>query len=124
MNTVSLPVSRTRGIVVWVLRILLAALFLFAGVSKLLGLGNMVSEFETVGLGQWFRYLTGILEIIGVVSILAPRVSVYGAVLLLCIDVGAFVAQVTRLHGDWIHTIVIGAALVAVIFLQQGLRRA
>jgi uncharacterized membrane protein YphA (DoxX/SURF4 family) len=124
MNTVSLPVSRSRVITSWVLRILLAGLFLFAGTSKLLGLGTMVSEFETVGLGQWFRYLTGVLEIIGAVSILTPRVSVYGAALLLCIDAGALVAQVTRLHMDWIHTIVIGAMLVAVIVLQRGSRRA
>jgi putative oxidoreductase len=35
------------------------------------------------------------------------------------VDVGAFFAQILFLHQDWIHPIVIGAVLVALIYLQR-----
>jgi hypothetical protein len=83
-----------------------------------------VQEFETVGLGQWFRYFTGVLEVGGAVATLVSAVSPLGAVLLLLIDAGALVAQVATLHMDWIHPIVIGAALVALIYLQRDALKA
>ena len=52
-------------------------------------------------------------------GILVPSVSVFAAILLLAVDAGAFVAQVAILHMDWIHTIVIGAILGTVIYLQR-----
>jgi putative oxidoreductase len=120
MDGVAISPSRTSTIVLWVLRVLAAALFLFAGFMKLAGHPTMVQEFDLVGLGQWFRYLTGVLELVGGVAILVPSVSVFGAILLLVVDVGAFIAQVSILHMDWIHTIVVAAILGAVIFLQRG----
>ncbi len=111
-----------KTIALWVLRVLLAALFLFAAYMKLSGNPQMVAEFETVGLGQWFRTVTGLLELVGSIAILIPATSILGAGLLLCVDSGAFVAQVAVLHMDWIHTIVIGALLAVTIWLQTGKR--
>ncbi len=110
------PVAR---ISIWVLRVLMAALFLFAAAMKLTGQPAMVAEFDTVGLGQWFRYVTGLMELAGGVLVLIPRRSVLGAGLLLMVDAGAFVAQVAVLRMDWIHTVVIGALLVALIVMQR-----
>jgi putative oxidoreductase len=124
MTTATLPASRGKTIALWSLRILVAALFLFAAVMKLSGQPMMIEEFNTIGLGQWFRLLTGALEAAGAVAILLPSVSVFGAILLLAVDAGAFVAQITILHVDWIHTVVIGALLATVIYLQRDqLRR-
>lgn len=120
MTTATLPASSGKTIVLWVLRILMAALFLFASFMKLTGKPDMVAEFDTIGLGQWFRYLTGLIEVVGGVGILVPSVSVFAAILLLAVDAGAFVAQVSVLHMDWIHTIAIGAILATVIYLQRG----
>jgi putative oxidoreductase len=108
------------NIVIWVLRVLMAALFLFAAFGKLSGLPMMVQEFDAIGLGQWFRYFTGGIEVVGAVALLVPTVSAFAAVLLLLIDIGAFVAQLAVLHVDWIHPIVIGAILVALIYLQRA----
>jgi len=119
MTAAALPASRSKTIVLWVLRVLIAALFLFAGFMKLTGQPMMVEEFGTIGLGQWFRYFTGALELAGAIAILLPSVSVFGAIVLLAVDVGAFVTQIAILHGDWIHTIVIGAIIAAAIYLQR-----
>ncbi len=104
---------------IWGLRVLMAALFLFAAAMKLTGQPAMVAEFATVGLGQWFRYVTGLMELAGGVLVLIPRRSVLGAGMLLMVDAGAFVAQVAVLHMDWLHTVVIGALLVALIVIQR-----
>ena len=119
MTSAVLPASRSMTIVLWILRILMAALFLFASYMKLSGNPAMVAEFDAVGLGQWFRYFTGALELAGGIGILVPSVSVFAALVLLAVDVGAFITQIAVLHGDWIHTVVIGAILGAVIYLQR-----
>jgi putative oxidoreductase len=105
-------------IILWVLRVLMAALFLFAALMKLTSQPMMIAEFEHVGLGQWFRYFTGAIELIGGIGVLMPRFSPFAALLLLLVDAGAFVAQATMLHMDWIHTIVIGLILGTLVYLQ------
>ena len=119
MTDVSAPASGLRKIGLWALRILVAGLFLLPGFMKLIGQPMMVQEFETVGLGQWFRYATGLLEVIGSIMVLIPTVSALGGCLLLLVDVGAFVAHVTVIHTDWIHTIVIGIVIGLLIYLQR-----
>jgi putative oxidoreductase len=111
--------SRAMNIALWVLRVLMAALFLFAGFAKLSGQPQMVESFGLLPVGQWFRYVVGLMGIVGAVAVLVPAVSGLGALLLLVVDVGAFFAQILYLHEDWIHTIVIGAILVALIYLQR-----
>jgi putative oxidoreductase len=111
--------TRTMTIVIWILRVLMAALFLFASFAKLTGQQMMVDEFATLPGGQALRYFTGLLELVGGVAVLIPSVSGLGALVLLVVDVGAFFAQTLFLHKDWIHTIVIGAILVALVYLQR-----
>ena len=118
MTTAALPASRSKIIVLWILRILMAALFLFASYMKLTDNPMMVDEFNTIGLGQWFRYFAGALELAGGIAILVPSVSVFAALVLLAVDAGAFITQIAVLHGDWIHTVVIGGILASVIYLQ------
>ena len=119
MTDVSTPTSGLRRIGLWALRIVVGGLFLVAAFMKLTGKSMMVQEFDTVGLGQWFRYATGMLELIGAIMVLVPTVSALGGCLLFLVDVGAFVAQVTVIHGDWIHTIVIGIVIGLLIYLQR-----
>lgn len=111
--------SRTMPIVLWVLRALMAALFLFAAFAKLTSLQMEVDAFAMLPVGQWFRYLVGLLELVGGICVLIPTISGLGAIALLVVDVGAFFAQILFLHQDWIHPIVIGAILVALIYLQR-----
>ncbi|WP_375267493.1 DoxX family protein [Planktotalea sp.] len=45
------------------LRALLTLAFVGAGGAKLAGVEMMVATYDAIGVGQWFRYLTGIIEI-------------------------------------------------------------
>jgi putative oxidoreductase len=121
--TLSVP-SRSTTIILWVLRVLMAALFILSGGAKLVGAPMTIHEFEQIGLGQWFRYFTGLWEVAGGVAVLIPAYSGLAAICLVFVDIGAFIAQVTVLHQDWIHPIVIGAILAALIYLQRDSIRA
>jgi len=98
--------SRWPTIGLWVLRGLMALAFLAASTMKLSGQPMMIQEFQKVGLGQGFRIFTGAVEALGAVLLLVPRLSSVGAGLLFCVSTGAMIAQVTRLHGDVVHTLV------------------
>jgi uncharacterized membrane protein YphA (DoxX/SURF4 family) len=105
--------QRVRNIVGWILAILLGLEFLAAGCMKFIDNPVMVEMFNRVGLGQWFRYFTGALEIIGGVGVLIPRFSRPAALLLAVIMLGAVIAQLTRIHeGAWIPAIMLLLALV------------
>ena len=71
--------SKAATVALWVLRVLIAAAFLAAGFMKLSGQPMMVAEFDHVGLGQWFRCFTGLMELVGGLAVLIPAVSAYGA---------------------------------------------
>ena len=113
------PASRSKRILIWVLRILVAGVFLAGAVMKLTGQPMMIAEFQQIGLGEWFRLFTGALELAFGVAVLVPAFSAVGAAVLLAVDVGAFVAQIEVLHKDWIHTIVIGVLLALLIYGQR-----
>jgi putative oxidoreductase len=106
-------------IVTWILRLAIAGLFLFAGFMKLSGQPMMIDEFNKIGLGDWFRYFTAVCEIVGALAVLYPATTAWGALLLLCVDVGAFFGQAFVLHMDVNHTYVIGAVLLALLFLTR-----
>jgi putative oxidoreductase len=56
-------VPRSKGgfinTTLWVLQILTALAFLLAGTMKLVSAQEMVKTFDKIGVGQWFRYVTG-----------------------------------------------------------------
>ena len=77
------------NVALWVLQILLALQFAMAGLAKVLGEAAMVEMFATIGIGQWFRYLVGALELTGAVGVLIPRLSGLAALGLVCLMAGA-----------------------------------
>jgi len=85
--------GRGANIALWALQVLLAAAFLMAGASKLAGAEMMVQQFEVIGLGPWFRHLTGALEVVAAVLLLVPGRGGYGALLLVPIMIGAAIAH-------------------------------
>ena len=106
------PASGSTGkivnVVLWVLQITAAGMFLMVGFLKLSGDAQLVGLFEAIGLGQWFRYLTGALEVAGAILLLLPRTSGLGALMLAGVMAGAVITHVF---------IVGGSALMAIILL-------
>ena len=81
-NAVPAVSGKGRLITLWILSGLVALAFIAAGGAKLAGVAVMVEMFDKVGLGQWFRYFTGLLEVAGAIGLLMSRYAFYAAVLL------------------------------------------
>ena len=69
---------------VWILRAALAVAFVFAGAQKFPADTMWVRLFARIGLGQWFRYVTGIVEVAGGLLLLIPRATAPAVALLTC----------------------------------------
>jgi len=95
------PLNRRRAVNVtlWIVQVLLAVLFLYAAVLKLIGEPTAVASFEAIGFGQWFRYLTGACELAGAVGLLIPRLSGLAATGLVGVMVGATITNLFLLPG-------------------------
>lgn len=92
--------ARMGDVALWVFQIAAAAVFLGFGAAKLLGADMMVAVFETVGVGQWFRYLTGMLEVGGALLLVIPRAAGLGGLILAAVMVGAVAAHLLVLGGS------------------------
>jgi uncharacterized membrane protein YphA (DoxX/SURF4 family) len=98
-QTVPVRSNRTGRIALWLVQIALAGMFLLAGGSKLAGVPAMVGLFGAIGIGQWFRYLTGLIEVGSALALLVPSFAVFGALALVATMVGA-IAVHARAAGD------------------------
>ena len=70
-------------------------------------------------MGGSFITITGAIELIGALLVLNPGTTPWGCLLLLCVMVGAFIAQLGPLHGDVIHVIVAAAVLATLFYLTR-----
>ncbi|MDP3640123.1 MAG: DoxX family protein [Nanoarchaeota archaeon] len=76
----------------------MAGVFLFSAFGKLSGNPMMVQMFETIGVGQWFRYFTGLLELLGAIGLLVPSLVGLASIGLAGIMVGAITTHFTILQ--------------------------
>src|SRR6185295_15746571 len=83
INGTTLQRSRASVIVLWVTQIALAVMFVMAGGSKLAGVPAMVDLFGALGLGQWFRYVTGVIEVTSAILLIIPSTTIFSSILLI-----------------------------------------
>ncbi|EMD24066.1 DoxX family protein [Amycolatopsis azurea] len=86
------PSPPIGSIVLWIVRVALAAEFLYSAYLLFAG-GHTEQTFAEIGLGQWLRYVTGVLEAAGAIGLLVPRFGGPSALLLAGIMVGASVTE-------------------------------
>jgi hypothetical protein len=94
----SKPTLTGKVMFVWLLRVLVAAVFFYVGIDKFAGGRVWVRIFDTIGIGQWFRYLTGALQVAGAILVVLRRTFLVGIGLLGCTMVGACIAWLTVLR--------------------------
>jgi putative oxidoreductase len=106
----------------WVLQILIAV-FLLVGsaVPKFVGQKDAVESFAKIGWGQWFRYMTGIVEAAGAIGLVVPRLAGLAATGLIGLMIGAILTQVLVLVPAFA---LLPAALAVVFALVAYDRRA
>ena len=103
----------------WILQALIAVSFIGAGAGKLLGAAPMVDMFNTIGWGQWFRYVTGVIEVASGLAILVPAWAPYAALLLICTMLGAITAHFAVLHTSPAAPVVLLVLCAAIAWLRR-----
>ena len=105
------------------IKVLLTLAFVAAGAAKLVGVEMMVQTFEAVGVGQWFRYVTGIIEVGSAILLWIPGRQLLGAALLVCTMIGATLAHLLILGPSAVPAVVLGvlAAITAYSHRDQPL---
>jgi uncharacterized membrane protein YphA (DoxX/SURF4 family) len=100
--------SLTQRRIVWGIRIVLALAFGAAGLAKLAGAPQMIQVFEAIGVGQWFRYVTGTVELVGVVLLLVPATGFLGGLLLTVTMICAVATHLIVIGGNPAPAIILG----------------
>jgi putative oxidoreductase len=90
-------------------------MFLLAGSSKLLGVPAMVALFDAIGIGQWFRYVTGLIEVVSAVALLVPSLAAFGALALAATMTGAIATHLFVVPGSVVMPVLllIGSLVIA-----------
>jgi len=76
----------------WVVSAVVAFMMVMGGISKILSTEEMVGNFEYMNLSP-YMLLVGLLELVGGVMLVVPRLSQYGATL-----IGAVMAAAVCMH--------------------------
>jgi len=89
------------------LRVLLTFVFVAAGGAKLFGASMMVETFDAIGWGQWFRYVTAVVEIRAAAMLWVPVLSI----------IGSSMHFATMICGALFHVFAIGPSAVPALVL-------
>jgi putative oxidoreductase len=116
--TSSSSVSPAQRRIVWGVRILLALAFGAAGTAKLVGVQQLVELFSAIGFGQWFRYLTGAVEVVGALLMLIPAAGLIGGLLLTATCVGAVATHLLLIGGSPVPATVLGVLSAFIAWRQ------
>lgn len=100
--------SPARGRIVWAVRLLLVLAFGAAGLAKLAGVPMMVQVFDAIGFGQWFRYLTGAIEVAGALLLLVTATGFFAALLLTATMVGGTATHLFLIGGNPLPALLLG----------------
>jgi uncharacterized membrane protein YphA (DoxX/SURF4 family) len=95
----------------WVMRISAGLLFVAVGLAKFQSRSIWVQMFTDIGLGDWFRYLTGTIQCAAGLLLLVPRTTKTGAGLAGCTMAGAVAAHLFVLDTG------VGGAIIPAIIL-------
>jgi len=110
--------SKGKAIALWSLQILVAAAFLMAGFAKLSGQPMMVQTFGKIGVGQWFRYVTGSIEVVSAILLLVPRLVPVGAALLVGTMCGAVLTHLVKIGGSPVPALVLGCLATMILWVR------
>ncbi len=115
----AIPRGRVALWALWLTQIALAAMFLFVGGLKLAGAPEMVTLFDAIGIGQWFRYVTGSIEVVSAVALLVPSWAAFGALLLIPTMVCAVFTQLFIVGGSPVPATVLLAGSLAIAWARR-----
>ena len=110
--------SKGRKIVLWVMSILLGAMFVFSGTIKLLHPEMAKPMFVQYGYAAWFATFIGVSEVLGAIGLLIPRLAGLAASGLAIIMVGAVYTHFS--HKEYGHGMIPVVLLLLLIMVAHA----
>lgn len=110
------PTMKKFGL--WAISALLTVAFGAAGFAKLSGVEMMVATFDVIGWGQWFRYVTGVIQIGSAILLWVPGLQWIGAGLLVCTMTAAVLFHLLVLGPSFLPALILGV-LAAVVLVSR-----
>ncbi|AVH59335.1 MULTISPECIES: DoxX family protein [Streptomyces] len=111
------PRTRRARISLTALQIVLGLFYAIASAfPKLIAHPSAAEGFDKLGWGHTGMYIIGALELAGGIALLVPLLDSVAAVALSALMVGAFIANVTVIHGPYVATplvLILPLALIA-----------
>lgn len=117
-------IEKGKNVALWCLQVFTAAVFLMAGFSKLTGDPRMVEMYSTIGIGQWFRYFTGMVEIFSALLLLTATFAGLGAALLTATMIGAIITHLFVIGGSPAMPIALLALSLVILWGRRDRTRA
>jgi uncharacterized membrane protein YphA (DoxX/SURF4 family) len=107
--------SRARRWILLALQVLLALLYVASGLGKVTLEATVVTGFAAMGIGPGLTVTIGVLELLGAVGLLVPRVAGLAATAFVALMVGAVVITAATLGVGMILAPALVLVLVAVV---------
>ena len=115
----AIPRRRVALVALWLTQIAFAGMLILAGGLKLAGVPVMVALFDAIGIGQWFRYVTGSIEVVSAVALLVPSWAAFGALLLIPTMVGAVFTHLFIVGGSAVPATVLLIGSLAIAWARR-----
>ncbi len=107
-----------------ILKAVLTVAFLYFGLRKLLGYHVDVGIYEAIGFGQFPRYITGSVEVLGAMLLWKHGMEGFAGLLLLATIIVGLSALLVWVGPPYWHMLVLilGTSTVAWVYRDQPLR--
>jgi uncharacterized membrane protein YphA (DoxX/SURF4 family) len=109
----------TRRPGIWALQAVVAAVFFAAGTAKLAGVPFEVQSFAQIGLGQWFRIVTGMVQIVGALALVYPGLASIGGLWLGSNMFCAMIVCLAVLHTNPAPAIILALLNALIVYLRR-----
>jgi len=88
--------SKTKNTIAWIVTALIAFIIGTAGISKLIGVEDIVQNFQKWGYSDIFRYAIGGFQIAGAIGLFIPSVRKLAAMGIIGLMIGAIYTHVSN----------------------------
>jgi putative oxidoreductase len=112
-----MTIVKTIGL--WIPVLLLLFIFLPQGWAKFSDSSGWATAFRHWGYPDWFRIAIGVIELVGVVTLLWPRIAAIGAASLACVMLGGMATHVLKDGGQHLTSEVVPLALATIVLVTR-----
>ena len=107
--------TKNKSLPLSIIIILLAIMYVFTGISKLIGADSQVANFQSWGYSSGFMIAVGVVELLGAIGLLIPSTRFVAVLGLATLMVGAIGTHL--INGEYVHFLLPLVLLGLLIFV-------